>query len=254
VPRTEQWTPHSDRLRIERVIHDDTMIVTPSGVLDLATYAQLRATLLKYALETPQAMIVDIDQLRLPMDAALVVFTSVWMEVSEWPAVPVLLVTTDTMKAEQLRRNGISRFVAVHSSIHDATARLTRPWPRRRAVFDIVHCSASGTVTRRRVEQACINWSCADHVVSDAVTIATALVENSMRHTSGDARVRLELVCGNLTIAVYDGIPDHDHPNGTRLTTEDGPGLALVDNLAYVRGNARTLTGGNVVWAILKAG
>src|SRR5437660_10507152 len=67
------------QLQIDRSFRDDAALVTPRGVLDLASYGQLRDALLKCALEIPRAVIVDVSALMVPTDATLAVFPSVWM-------------------------------------------------------------------------------------------------------------------------------------------------------------------------------
>jgi anti-anti-sigma factor len=236
-------------LRIDSTVRDDLVIVAPSGVLDLAGYAQLRTALLKQALEAPRAMIVDTDGLRLPGDSLLVVFTSVWMEVP----VPLLLVAADDTTAARLRRNGITQFIPVHRTVEAATASLGEPATNRRAVFSIPPGRTRATVARQHIERTCGRWACAANAVSDARLIASELVENAMLHGLGAIRMRLELIRGKLTIAIYD-----DDPNGPRVTagnlTNGRLGLALFERLAYTWGCARTPAGGNVVWAILQTG
>ena len=66
-------------LTIDRVLLHGATIVRPHGELTLSTYARMRDALLKCALELPRAVVVDLDELRVPADTTLVVFSSVRM-------------------------------------------------------------------------------------------------------------------------------------------------------------------------------
>ena len=77
-------SPGATALQAQRhlvVTADDFGIgpATSHGILDLASYGQLRDALFKCALEIPRAVIVDLSELLVPTDATLAVFPSVWM-------------------------------------------------------------------------------------------------------------------------------------------------------------------------------
>src|SRR4029079_14848522 len=97
-------------LEIGRILHQGATIVRPQGELNLAPYPCLRDALLKSALEQPRAVVVDVEELRVPGDATLVVFSSVWMQVSACPAVPIMLVASRQLDRLRLGRNSVSRF------------------------------------------------------------------------------------------------------------------------------------------------
>jgi anti-anti-sigma factor len=238
-------------LRIESTVRDGVVVVVPVGVLDVVSYARVRTALVKLALDVPRALIVDMAKLVVPDDASLVVFTSVWKEVSEWPGVPLHLVAANDATKMRLRRNGIFRHIPVHDTVDQAIAGIDQPPSWRRAVFTIPHGGANGNKARRCIERTCHRWACVEDIIADATVIAFELLENAMRRTAGDVRLRLELRCGKLIVAVHDNAPTHVVAGSARHTKQR-LGLAQVDSLAYSWGSAPAFPQGTVVWAALR--
>jgi len=238
-------------LQIDRSFRDDAALITPRGVLDLASYGALRDVLLKCALEIPRAVIVDVSSLLVPTDATLAVFPSVWMQVSEWPEVPILLVAQHEMARRRIKRSPITRYIPVFTSVTEALSALARPPHRRRAVLELPYDPSSAGAARRFVDVVCTRWDCAELLV-EATLIASELVENAVRHADSDARLRLELRPGLLTIAVYDDDPTPVKRVEPWLSAPPRLGLMLVSRLANTWNCAPTLAGGKVVWAVLR--
>ncbi|HEU5110950.1 MAG TPA: STAS domain-containing protein, partial [Micromonosporaceae bacterium] len=238
-------------LEIDRTLHEGATVVRPHGELNLATYSHLRDALLKSALELPRAVVVDMEGLRVPTDSALVVFSSVCVQVSGWPAVPIVLVATRKLDRLRLRKNSVSRFVPVFASIGEALGGLTTPPHRRRTLIELTHSAASVGVARQFVEETCHRWG-SPGLLPDAVLIASELVENAVRHTGSEPRLRLEQGESTLTVAVYDDDDTLVRMVEPDLTTAVQLGLVLVDKLAHTWSCAPMLSGGKVVWAVLR--
>jgi anti-sigma regulatory factor (Ser/Thr protein kinase) len=237
-------------LEIHQTYHGDAVLLAPDGVLALGTYGHLRDSLLKAAMEIPKAVIVDVDGLRVPTDATLAVFSSVWMQVSEWPGVPIVLVASRELDRRRLERSAITRFIPVHAGVAEALAMISPPPPSRRSLLELPYDPASASLARRFVQVTCGRWDCAD-LVLDAELVANELVENAVRHAHSEARIRLELRPETLTVAVYD-----DNPQPVQLAEPDLAeavhlGLLLVARLSTTWNCAPTLAGGKVVWAVL---
>lgn len=241
----------SSVLDVEHSFVDDSAFLVPSGVLDLTTYAEFRNTLLKYALEIPRAVIVDVGSLMVPTDATLAVFSSVWMQVSDWPGVPIVLVAARPLDRRRLAKSALTRFLPVCASIKEAIASLDEPPLRRRTVLELPHDPTSAATARRFVEVTCARWGCDDLLV-DAELIANELVENAVRHAHSESRLRLELRRDFLTIAVYDDNPEPARLVDLDLTDAPQLGLLLVAQLAATWNCAPTLAGGKVVWAVMR--
>jgi hypothetical protein len=238
-------------LRIDQSFRDGVAVVVPDGVLDLASYAELRDTLVKCALELPRGVIVDVGELRVPTTATLAVFSSVWMQVSDWPGVPIALVAARELDRRRLARSSIARVMPVHASLEEALGALAEPHPRRRAILELPHAPASVAAGRRFVEVTCVRWGCPE-VLRDAVLVASELIENAVRHAHGDPRLRLELGGGFLTVAVYDDDPAPPRLMNSSLASPGHLGLVMVAKLAKSWSSAPTMSGGKVVWAVLR--
>src|SRR2546421_12913914 len=103
--------------------------LTVDGVLDSSTYLQLRDAIIKAALDQPRAVIVNVDALDVPAPSAWAVFTSARWHTSTWPDVPILLVCSHPARRTIIKRNGVTRYVPVHSNIETAMAALTAGLP-----------------------------------------------------------------------------------------------------------------------------
>lgn len=241
----------NSQLTIDRSFRDDTVVVTPCGILDLASYGQLRDALLKCAMEMPRVVIVDISELLVPTDATLAVFPSVWMHVSEWPGVPIMLVAHNELIRRRLNHSAVVSYVQVYASVAEALRNVDTPPRRRRAVLELPYDPVSARAARRFVDVVCTRWGCVELLI-EATMIANELVENAVRHAASDCRLRLEYVRGMLSIAVYDDDPTPVKRVEPWLSTPPRLGLMLVSRLASTWNCAPTLGGGKVVWAVLR--
>ena len=239
------------QLEIDRSFRDEAALLTPRGVLDLASYGRLRDALLKCALEIPRAVIVDVSSLLVPTDATLAVFPSVWMQVCEWPEVPIMLVAEHELARRRIKHSPIVRYIPVHASVDEALDSLEHRPPGRRAVRELPYSPASAAGARRFVQLVCTRWDCAPLLV-DATMIANELVENVVRHAGTESRLRLELRRGLLTVAVYDDDPTPVKRVEPWTSAPPRLGLMLVSRLASSWNCAPTLAGGKVVWAVLR--
>jgi hypothetical protein len=224
-------------------------LVRPVGVLDASTYRQLRDLLVKLAVEQPEAVIVDLDELHVDHETALTVFSSAWMWTSTWPAVPILLVATAEPR-RALLSGAISRYTPHFPTIDDALAAASRPPARRRASLDLAAAPTSSRVARVFVREICAEWDMSAYLFS-AEVVATELVDNVTKHAGTGSQLRLELRKRLLTIAVRDDSP---HPAILRErvgTDPRGNGLRIIADLSRAWGCSPHLDGGKVVWAAL---
>ncbi|MEV4313875.1 hypothetical protein [Actinocrispum sp. NPDC049592] len=225
-------------------------VARPEGVLDSRTYRELRDALIKLAVEQPDALVVDLHDLRISSQSALTVFSSVWMRVSEWPGVPILLVTEDEHVRSQLRGT-ISRYVPDYPTVAAALAKSGLPPARRRAVLELAADPDSSHMARLFVWETCERWELYD-LTTDALAVVNELVDNVNAHThSGGCQVRLELRRRMLTIAVCDESPAPAVLR-ERIGFEPwGNGLRIVAGLSRHWGCTPHLNDGKVVWAVL---
>lgn len=224
-------------------------LLTMSGVLDAATYRTIRDHIVKAALEEPQSVIVDTDNLLVPADSAWSVFTCARWLIDDWPGVPLSLVCGDQARRRLVTRCGVTRYVPVYASASSACVR--RPQRvRSRARLALPASPASVRMARGFVTVWLTRWH-RPEMIPAAKVVVTELVENVLAHTVSEPRVRLETDGSIITIAVEDDNPD---PAALReeLTGPTPMGLRIVGALSTRWCNAPTQYG-KVVWAALTA-
>ncbi|WP_422744974.1 STAS domain-containing protein [Mycobacterium sp. WMMD1722] len=244
--------PSPGGLVIDAGAAGEATVLTPRGVLDGATYRQLRDRIIKAALDGPHAVIVDVTGLLVPAESAWSVFTSARWHVARWPDVPVALVCEHSGGRAAIRRNGVARYLPVYATIGaalaahcDSDARRVR----RRARVDFDDDDATLVRARAAVEEWLTRWSHTAYIPA-AKVVATALVENVLQHTASRPSLRLETDGTVVTVAVEDtsAAPAHVHE---AVEWPDQPsGLRIVAALCRMWGNAPTSTG-KTVWAVL---
>ncbi|WP_018684894.1 hypothetical protein [Actinokineospora enzanensis] len=226
------------------------LLVRPRGVLDPATYPALRDTLLKCAVAQPRAVVVDLGETEVGCESLLSVFATVWLRTCDWPGVPLLVVGVP----EAMRTSAVRRYVRFHDTAGQAVAAAGHTQPVLRRHFTVPRVRDAAAIGRNEVAAACVAWGVpADHVV-EAEQVVTELVENTMRHTDSEARVRVEARRGLLTVAVTD-----DDPTPAVLRDRGTAAVPSAMGLLVVTAFAKTwgcvvdrAAGRKVVWAVLR--
>lgn len=237
-------------IRCDRTSREGCTVVRLRGQLTPTTYVPLRDILLELAMDQPRAVIADIRGLSVGTASALSVFTSVWMQVGDWPGVPIALVADTHRQGSLLAASTIRRYLPVHDTVHAAVDNVDQPPLRRRAHLDLPASGTSSAGARQYVTDTCARWGVPE-VTANAVSVATELVENSVQHAGTPLRLRLELRDGLLTVAVSDGSRTQAVPREPEATGRSHNGLHIVATIARVWGCAPEMSGGKVVWAVL---
>ena len=222
-----------------------------SGTLDSWTYREVRDSVIKAALDDPNAVLVDVSELEVPSASAWTAFTSARWHVSTWPDVPVVLVCADESRRAGIRRSGASRWVPVHPDEATAAASIGEPHRlRRRARSELEADPASAPRARELVAHWLSEWACPDLTLA-AATVATVLIENVLEHTCSNPTLVVEAFDGCVTVAVSDGSrePAALHED-SRPGAHTVSGLAIVATLSRSWGSMPTATG-KTVWAVL---
>jgi anti-anti-sigma regulatory factor len=228
------------------------VVVTPSGVLEVATAPQLRTLLFKALADQPDAVIVQLQDLVLAKTYTLSLFPAVARQTADWSGIPLMLVTGQpNTRALQFESAVAARFIPVFTDLASALASIRTPPARQLTRLRLPPVPHSARVARRFVASTCELWRCED-VSEDAVAIVSELVGNVVRHTRSDSDLRLELRRRLLTVAVSDTDPDFPVRRPASTTRESGLGLGIVTHLATAWGANATSTGGKVVWATLR--
>ncbi len=225
-------------------------VIRPSGQLDVLSYPTLRDALLKHAASGPDALIVDLAELDADRVTSLSVFPTVWLQISSWPDIPMALAAPGAQLAALLARSAVPRFVPVHDSVDTALAEIGRPVRRRRARTVQPALASTPRTTRDWVRATLQRWGWS--AVEEVMLVVSELVSNAVMHTAAsEVSVRLELRPGALSVAVHD--PDLAPP---KLSTGGTPfgGLGIVDAISQVWGHSPALSGGKIVWAVIRAG
>jgi anti-sigma regulatory factor (Ser/Thr protein kinase) len=235
-------------------MRDGVMVLAPTGMLETRTYPQMRDEMLKCAAEVPDALVVDLDRVRVEVVASLSVFPTVKQQLCSWPDVPLLLAGGRPPLTDLLASRMVPRFVPTHATVQAALAAVGSPPPRRWVRLRLPRLPTSARDARSWLTDTCAGWGLP--APDDAVVIVSELVENAVRHARGDPTLRVELRDAVLSIAVGDDDPSPPRlvpmTDTTRLST-GGRGVAVIDQLASAWGHSPRLGGGKVVWAVLPA-
>jgi anti-anti-sigma factor len=225
------------------------VVLTANGALDATTYLLLRDTIIKAALDEPQAVIIDISELTIDTESALAVFTSAQWHVGRWPEVPIALACEHQAVRSAITRNGVARYVPVYLTVEEALAHAGHTPYRRRARAGLPASLTSLRRGRDLVAEWLTAWSQTD-LIPVAKIIVTAFVENVLEHTDSAPDIRVETNGTTVTIAVEDAsrVPPSVHES--READDPPSGLKIVAALCRAWGNSPTPSG-KTVWAIV---
>ncbi len=244
---------HSEpsRLTVSADTAGEACLLRARGTLDSSTYLEMRDSVIKAALDEPQAVLVDVSGLAVPVPSGWSVFTSARWHVSTWPDIPVLLICPEPDAAARITHTGVTRYVPVHPDVDSALASLvTDKPPRRRVRLELPPLTSSLRRSRDFVAEWLSNWSL-NQLIPTAKVIVDVLVENVLHHTGSRPVVRLESAGSAVTIAVED---TDDAPAVRRETPTGGAGytsgLAVVGALSRAWGSSPTPRG-KTVWAVV---
>ncbi|MBV8862828.1 MAG: sulfate transporter [Mycobacterium sp.] len=228
----------------------EACVLTVGGVLDDTTYIPLREAIVKAALDEPRAVVVDVTKLVVRDDAAWTVFTSARWQVAEWPDVPIGLVCGHDQGQSALRRNGITRYVPVYSTLRSAISELlageSRRY-RRRAKALLPATKSSAWRCRTLTAQWLTAWSRTDFIHAVSI-VTTELAEMTLTGTHGPFSLRLETDGSTVAVAIQ-------HIDAVDIRGRE----SLDDNVSrddLIAGNCRLwgtymCAAGHTVWAVV---
>jgi hypothetical protein len=237
-------------LLIETLFQGRIWVVRPVGELAPVTYERLRDGLLKCAAEEPEAIVVDLADMRATIASLLTVFSVVRDRIKDWPGVPLVLAAARQPLRTLLDVSAVPQFVPTYRSVSEALEGLKAAPRRCRREMQLPCDLASARLVRRVVEQTCHEWGITETIM-DAVVVASELTDNMVYHARSDGWLRLDLRNSTLTVAVADADPRPPQLRVPGLRAAGGRGLVLVDKLSRNWGTASRLPDGKVVWAVL---
>lgn len=229
------------------------MVLTVAGLLDSTTYMKLRSAVVKAAGDEPVALIIDVTDLTVPAGSAWAVFTSAHWQINAWREVPMALVCEHQSGHDEIRRNGLTRYLRLHSSVSEALDGVPRSATpiRRRARAELRSGPASVNHAERLVTEWLTQWSLTGFIAA-ATTVVTVFMEDVIGNACGGATVllRLETNGTSLTVAVDDANPNPADLCETAEALPGVSGLELVRVLSRAWGNTPTASG-KTVWAVI---
>jgi len=224
------------------------LLMTVNGRLGLNDVSTLRLHLMKCLAEQPEAVLIDLDGVRVEQPLALAVFTAAARQSRCWPGIPLLLCTS-TAETRAMLRSGAYRRLPLFRDVTSARQHIGKFGQSLPSLSDdILPIEGAGRHARNVATDACLRWGLPD-MVGPACLIANELIANVTAHANTMATLRISLRQRHLALAVEDGSaqrpvlrPGGEHP---------GRGLQLVRAMSVSWGWLPT-EGGKVVWATLR--
>jgi hypothetical protein len=227
---------------------DGYPVVRLTGVFDAEGAPALRSALLGVLADQPEALIVDVSDLRLAHSGADGVLREVAAANSDWPAAQIVL--TAAQDAERWHGSGLP----VWPSPADAVTDLGVPDPQHRVSMVLEPVVGAARRARELVTEVCARWDCPD-LAGPACVVLTEMVNNVVAHAHTSMTVMIGRYVGQMSVAVRDQSPAAPRFAGTPVspTSSGGRGLLLIDSMASRWGHL-DVAGGKVVWALLHDG
>ncbi|MEC4765001.1 STAS domain-containing protein [Mycobacterium sherrisii] len=230
---------------------ESVAVLTVGGLLDASNCGALRDSISKATLQKPSAVIVNINGLKVPAEAAWSAFISAHLQLSTDALVPIVLVSTDRTTRDAVTRSEVTRFMPVYSTEKGAMKALSRLSRQtiRRADAALPANLTSLRESRRLVREWLTEWK-QPGLIPVALVVVNVFVENVLEHTGSIPKMRIETDGVTATIAVSD----ESTSAAVRLPSPDKgidvSGLAIVDALSRAWGSTAT-SSGKSVWAVI---
>lgn len=233
---------------------DDIIVVALHGLLTVETVPVVRATLLKCLVQAPEAVIVDLADLRVDSRTRLTVFPAA-VRTHALPGT-TLVVCGAATELESAMSGGVLGDVRSFASCADARASIGdgRPAAPRRASLRLEPAPAAPARARRMITEVCREWDI-DELTGPATLIVSELVSNAVQHAGTAMTVDASLRGDQLCLSVRDHdpqaptVPD-PAPMDARPTV-GGRGLHLIEVYAASWGS-HAAGDGKTVWATLR--
>jgi len=237
-------------LRIEHSSHQDSVVLTLAGRLDLPAAVRVREAVLKHLAEHPSAIICDLGQVESIDPLCAGVFTSIRHPALGWPGTALVLSSAPPAVADILVGHGVTRHLAMHPSLDRALASVQDrpPWLRDRLALGPV--STAAQAGRAFVEELCDRWGLRG-LAGSAALLASELVTNAVVHAGTPLELRVEVRGPRLHLAVRDRDPDVARLLAARDGPDRGLGLLIVDRMAATWGARQDGAGGKTVWCVV---
>ncbi|GLY98974.1 hypothetical protein Acsp02_62280 [Actinoplanes sp. NBRC 103695] len=221
-------------------------VIRLSGMLDPAAAPAVRSALLEVLAAQPEALIVDVADLRPADRGSAGVLAEVAAETAEWPATRIVLITADGDAG--WARSGLPHF-ADRAAALDALGPAHPDDHRELALEPVVGAARRA---RELVTASCDRWG-HDELAGSATIVVTEMVNNVVAHARTEMTVLLSRRDDTVRVAVRDRSGTTPRFTGpVAPTSYGGRGLLLIDSVADSWGSL-PVPGGKIVWALLSA-
>lgn len=219
-------------------------VVRLSGVLDAATAGEMRTAVLGVLAGQPEAVLIDVTDLRVADPAAVGALRDVARETADWPGAHIVICGADN--ADVWGAAGLP----VWPDGAAALAALGAPDGTRRMSADLEPVIGAARLSRELVTEACARWDCPE-LAGPACIVLTEMVNNVVAHARTPMTVLLAEEGGTMSVAVRDHSTTAPRFGGLPAPTAyGGRGLVLIDSVSS-RWGTLELGDGKVVWAVL---
>jgi hypothetical protein len=240
---------HND-LEIRHRASGSVVVIELDGELDLLSTTHLLSVLSVQAGSGARVVVCDLSGLAVPeLARLLMVFPAAQRRSGPWPRSALHLAVPGCALAQQLRRMGMSRFVAVHATmeaaLHAATADASAI--HRELILVPEACNS-----RDALEALNRLWpeSLAElGVHQDGLMVAGELATNAGRHSGGEFTVSMALSPARFLVAVTDGSRREPTLRPSSTPVIGSQGMQLVGALSQDRGVRLVHGSGKTVWA-----
>lgn len=219
-------------------------LVRLTGVLDDTSSAAIRSVLLAELAGQPEALVVDVTDLRVTSPGDVAVLREVFDATRDWPGSHLALCGPGAPRPAgwTLWPDETAAFAGLGVP-HSGPDRLAA---------DLAPVTGAARRSRELITEACGRWD-RPALAGNACIVATEMVNNVVAHVHTPMRVMLARHGDTMTVAVRDGstvMPRFGGP--VPATSYGGRGLLLIDTIAAQWGHLG-LDDGKVVWARLEA-
>ncbi|MBX9641882.1 MAG: STAS domain-containing protein [Mycobacteriaceae bacterium] len=241
----------SSSLALAARTEESVVVLTAEGVLDANNSVELRDSITKATVDVPAAVIVDVNALDVPDEAAWSAFVSARWQLDTRPDVPIILVSSNRAARDAITRSGVAQFMPVYPTEKGALKAVPKLGRRklRHAQAKLPANLTSLRESRQLVREWLTTWS-RPGLIPVALVVVNVFIENVLEHTGSDPVMRIECEGQTATIAVSDA----SIAPALRLSSPpkgiDVSGLAIVDALSRAWGSTPT-SSGKTVWAVI---
>ncbi len=219
-------------------------VVRLTGVLDGAAAPAVRSALLDVLAGQPEAVVVDVGELRVADPASVGVLGDVARDTAAWPGAHIVI--SGSPAVDGWRETGLP----VWPDLDQAWAALGAPDIPQRMSADLEPVAGAARRSRELVTEACARWDCPE-LAGPACIVLTEMVNNVVAHARTPMTVLLAEQGGTMSVAVRDHSTTAPRFGGLPAPTAyGGRGLVLIDSVSS-RWGTLELGDGKVVWAVL---